>query len=91
MHESALETEGNSYAPSADERWSFVAEFEEAAERRFTSAERVVITAVSAWATAYEARLAHAFEPEQADRPGSFSEALTEPRSRTTLSVTTLR
>lgn len=37
-----------------------------------------VITAVSAWATAYEARLAHAFEPEQGDRPGSFSEALSE-------------
>jgi len=66
------------YAPSAEERWGFIAEFEEAAERRFTGAERVVITAVSAWATAYEARLAHAFEPEQGDRPGSFSLALGE-------------
>jgi hypothetical protein len=66
------------YAPSPVERWGFISEFEEAAERRFTDAERIAITAVSAWATAYEARLAHAFEPERGDRPGSFSEALSE-------------
>ncbi len=66
------------FAPSAEERSSFIAEFEAAAERRFTGAELIVITAVSAWATAYEARLTHAFEPEQVERPGSFGEALSE-------------
>ncbi len=66
------------HAPSADERLAFVVEFEQAAGRHFTAAERTVIAAVGAWATAYEARLAHAFEAAPVDRPGSFAEALRE-------------
>jgi len=63
-------------APSKEERRLFVHEYESVRGAPFTSTERAAIDAASTWATAFNARLQHAFEPEKFDSPGSFARAL---------------
>ncbi len=64
-------------APSYDEFWAFVSEYEAARGRAFTSAERTTIAASAAYALAYSARCENCLDPGAKDFPaGSFREAL---------------
>lgn len=62
-------------APDPEQRRAFVSAYERARGRSFDSTERERLTAGSAWVTAYNARLHHAFRYGQLDGPGSFAEA----------------
>jgi hypothetical protein len=63
-------------APSPDERWEFVREYEAFRGRRFEPSSHALLLSASAWVTAYNVRLHHAFEYGQVDGPGSCAEAL---------------
>jgi hypothetical protein len=64
-------------APSLDELWAFVSEYEEARGIAFTSTERTTIAASAAYALAYSARCENCLDPGAKIFPsGSFREAL---------------
>src|SRR5258706_1225244 len=64
-------------APSLDEFWAFVNEYEAARGIAFTPAERTTISASGGYALAYSARCENCLDPGAKDFPvGSFREAL---------------
>ncbi len=64
-------------APTLDELWAFVEEYEAARSAAFTTAERATIAAAAVYALAYTARCENCFNPAATDYPiGSFREAL---------------
>jgi hypothetical protein len=64
-------------APSLDEFWAFVNEYEAARGIAFTPAERTTIAASGVYALAYSARCENCLDPGAKDFPvGSFREAL---------------
>jgi hypothetical protein len=66
-------------APTLDELWAFVEEYEAARGKPFTEAERATIGAAAAYALAYTARCENCFNPGATDYPaGSFREALSD-------------
>jgi Phosphotransferase enzyme family len=66
-----------SVAPTLDELWAFVEEYEAARGAAFTTAERAIIAAAAAYALAYSARCENCFDPAATNYPaGSFREAL---------------
>jgi hypothetical protein len=62
--------------PTPEQRRRFVHVFERAYGRRFTATERRYVLAASAWVTAYNARVNHAFGWGRQAGPGSHIEAL---------------
>jgi hypothetical protein len=64
-------------APTLDELWAFVDEYEAARGAAFTAPERATIAAAAAYALAYTARCENCFNPGETNYPsGSFREAL---------------
>jgi hypothetical protein len=64
-------------APSLDEFWAFVNEYETARGIAFTPVERTTIAASGVYALAYSARCENCLDPGAKDFPvGSFREAL---------------
>src|SRR6185295_14379151 len=59
-------------APTFEEARAFVAEYEAAAGKRFTQAERVLCGAAFAYAVAYTSRCGHAGGVDTRDQPGTF-------------------
>jgi hypothetical protein len=62
--------------PTPAQQWRFVDVFERAYGQRFTTAERRYVLAASAWVTAYNARVNHAFRWGRQAGPGSHVDAL---------------
>jgi Phosphotransferase enzyme family len=64
-------------APTLDELWAFVEEYEAARGAAFTTAERATIAAAALYALAYSARCENCLNPAATDYPiGRFREAL---------------
>jgi Ser/Thr protein kinase RdoA (MazF antagonist) len=62
--------------PTPEQRWAFVSAYERARGRGFDEHHRRYIVAASAWVTAYNARVNHAFGWGRQSGPGSHAEAL---------------
>ena len=65
-----------SRAPSPDELWSFLEEYEAARGYPLSSEERRATAAVALYVMAYVARCEHAIDPEGEDLSGGFREVL---------------
>ena len=65
-----------SRAPSPEELWSFIEEYEAARGHPLSDEERSATVAVALYVMAYVARCEHAIDPEEEDLAGSFREVL---------------